>query len=333
MSQPNMWYTITTLSNTVLLVGCALFLWMGKETSPPIVSHSSSNVLPPLQNDGTQDAKPRKAPDGVGGVLADIMEPVRKAAVDHHEEPSLFLPSETELAAAVESAGLDSAESVVVLKILKKSYARFNMPFPSLAPPSTQPNPPNPSPKSKVTNDPKEIEAWLVPTIQRLKEEAKAQSGAKLSDSFLPSKTEQEEAILKGTFDSPEFDVVRSKLEQGYQKYQIPFPIPGQPQTAHEESNAPHNSEVNSTNEQGNTSENVAEQQIINAYFQGQLQRIKLEAKKKEEDVSDCFPSSAQIQAAVQSGSISSTESLSMIDLLEGCYQRLEIPFHPPVRK
>ena len=335
MSQPSTLYTIATLSNTVLLVGCSLFLWMGGVDNSVSDSNSvsaSSPVNSSAPNVVPQDAKPRKAPDGLGGLFADIMEPVRKAAIDHHEDPSVFLPSETELAAAIDSASLDSAESVVVLELLKKSYARFNMPFPSLAPPPTQPKQPNSPPNSNVENDPKEIEAWLVPTLKRLQDEAKAQSGAELSDSFLPSKTEQEDAIRKGTFDSPEFDVVRSKLEQGYQQYQIPFPIPGQPQNPPQEPNAPRNPDIPST-EGSKTSENVAEQQIINAYFQGQLQRIKLESKKKDEDVSDCFPSSVQIQGAVQSGSISSAESLSVIGLLEGCYQRLEIPFHPPVRQ
>jgi hypothetical protein len=81
------------------------------------------------------------------------------------------------------------------------------------------------------------------------------------------------------------------------------------------------------------SAEKIAEKQIINAYFQGQLQRIKLEAKKQDEDVSGCYPSTEKIQDAVQSGAISSDDSLSVISLLEGCYDRLDIPFHPPVRQ
>ena len=39
------------------------------------------------------------------------------------------------------------------------------------------------------------------------------------------------------------------------------------------------------------------------------------------------------MKKAVQTGSISSEESLAVISSLEGCYKSLNIPFHPPVRK
>ena len=332
MSKQDKIYLIATLSNTVLLLGCAVFLWMGRDEPTSIAStHTSSHTSAnhSLQSGERENNRPRKAPDGLAGLFADIMEPVRKAAQDHQDDPKLYLPSEEELAAAIASERLESPESSVVLEKLKVGYAKFTMPFPSLAAP-----PPSPPSQPSAQKDPKEVEAWLMPTIQRLIEEAKTQSGETPSESILPTKEEQNAAIQKGSFDSQEFDVVRSKLEQGYQRYQIPFPVPGQPQTAPPEPNSPRNPEEQGVaSSQRNTSESVAEQQIINAYFQGQLQRIKLESKKKDEDVSDCFPTSAQIQTAVQSGSISSAESLSVISILETCYQRLDIPFHPPVRQ
>ena len=321
-------YTIATLVNTALLVGCAGYLFFNgapnstKSTAeiPVVVEDSEPIEEPPKQI----SRGPRKKIDGIEGLFLDIMDPVKRAASDHQADPALYLPSDDELSKAIASNSLDSKESVVVLDKLKKGYAEYNMPFPSLSAP---PPPSNPTePEMVSTGDPKEIEAWIKPTIQRLKDESKARGDVDVS-TFIPSDDAIKQAIESGSFETPAFIRVREKIEKGYQEFQVPFPTPGQPQTAPEQSGG------GGPVSQGNTQETVAEQQIINAYFQGQLQRIKLESKKQDKDVSDCFPSSQDIQTAVKTGSISSEKSLAVISSLEGCYKSLDIPFHPPVRK
>ena len=319
-------YTIATLVNTVLLVGCAGYLFLNgapSSTKTPVVTKDVVEEAEPVAEPPKQISRgPRKKIDGIEGLFLDIMDPVKRAALDHQADPDLFLPSEDELSKAIASNSLDSKESMVVLEKLKKGYAEYNMPFPSLSAP---PPPSNPTqPQTVSIGDPKEIEAWIKPTIQRLKDESKARGDIDIS-SFLPSEDDTKQAIDSGSFEAPAFVRVREKIEKGYQELQVPFPTPGQPQKAPEQPNAPIS--------QGSTQETVAEQQIINAYFQGQLQRIKLESKKQEKDISDCFPSSQDMKTAVQTGSISSEESLAVIASLEGCYKSLDIPFHPPVRK
>ncbi len=326
MDSNNKIYTIATLVNTALLLGCAgylLFNGAPNSVKEPVMAPKIVKEAEPIEEPPKQISRgPRKKIDGIEGLFLDIMEPVKRAALDHQADPALFLPSDDELSKAIASNSLESKESVAVLEKLRKGYSEYNMPFPSLSAP---PPPSDPTqPESISMGDPKEIEAWIKPTIQRLKDESKARDNVDIS-AFLPSNDEVKQAIESGSFETPVFVRVREKIEKGYQELQVPFPTPGQPQTAPDQPNAPMT--------QGNTQETVAEQQIINAYFQGQLQRIKLESKKQDKDVSDCFPSAQDIQTAVQTGSISSEKSLSVIASLEGCYKSLDIPFHPPVRK
>ena len=326
MDANNKIYTIATLLNTALLVGCTVYLLVNgapKSVQAPTTTAIAVEEIEPVSEPPKQISRgPRKKIDGIEGLFLDIMDPVKRAALDHQADPALYLPSDEELSKAIASNSLDSSESVVVLDKLKKGYAEYNMPFPSLSAPPPPSDPTQPEPVS--SGDPKELEAWMKPTIQRLKDESKARGDVDIS-SFLPSDDEMKQAIESGSFEAPVFVRVREKIERGYQELQVPFPTPGQPQTAPGEPNAP--------TAQSSTQEMVAEQQIINAYFQGQLQRIKLESKKQDKDVSDCFPSSADMKKAVQTGSISSEESLAVISSLEGCYKSLDIPFHPPVRK
>ena len=326
MDSSNKIFTIVTLLNTVLLLGCVGYLFLnGTPKSEKKIQTVSTAVeeLDPIEEPPKQISRgPRKKIDGIEGLFLDIMDPVKRAAEDHQADPSLYLPSEKELSEAIASNSLDSKESLVVLEKLKKGYAEYNMPFPSLSAPPPPSNPTEPQPES--SGDPKEIEAWIKPTIQRLKDESKARGNVDIS-SFLPSEDATKQAIESGSFETPAFVRVRETIEKGYQELQLPFPTPGQPQTDPAQPNAP-------TNPTG-SQETVAEQQIINAYFQGQLQRIKLESKKQDKDVSDCLPSSNTIQTAVKTGSISSEESLNVIGSLEICYKALDIPFHPPVRK
>jgi len=266
---------------------------------------------------------PRKARDGLESLFLDIMEPVRKAAADHQTDPTQFFPSDKEMAAAVATKSLDSDESQLILNRLKKGYTKYNMPFPSLDAPSSS----GPVSAPSDRTDPKIVEAWLVPTINRLKEEAEAKDIA--VQALLPSQEMQTAAIESGTFDSPECKALLEKLKIGYQQLQIELPDP----KAISQNSAPPPESSQNGGSASRDPQTSAEMKIINAYFQGQLQRIKLESKKQEKDVSDCFPGETELQKAAASGSISSAESIAMIDMIEACYQRLDIPFHPPIQR
>ena len=258
-------------------------------------------------------------------LFLDIIEPVRKAAQDHNVNAAQFIPSDEELALAVESNRLDSKESEIVLKRLEKGYQKYNMPFPSLERPGNPDSNSPPESGKKTGKDPKMVAAWLKPTIARLEDEASAKNIS--LEGLVPTKEKQDAAIASGSFRSAEFVDVQKLLQQGYKQLQIELPDPQNPQFNGEDPVQP------PSPSQPSSSENSAERQIINAYFQGQLQRIKLEAKKKEKDISDCYPPGTDIQKAADSGSISSEASVAMINAIEACYKRLDIPFHPPVQR
>ena len=321
-------YQIATYLNTVLLVACFGYLILqsdgdGSQGSTDI-SISSKMTTEPKRNTANKEGSSRGAV-GFEELLLDIIEPVRKAAQDHNVDATQFIPTDEELALAVASNRLDSKESEIVLKRLERGYQKYNMPFPSLDRPSSPDSNPPPESGKKRGKDPKMVAAWLKPTIARLEDEASAKNIS--LEGLVPTKEKQDAAIASGSFDSAEFVEIQQLLQQGYKQLQIDLPDPQNPQLTGEEPVQP------PSPSQPSSSENSAERQIINAYFQGQLQRIKLEAKKQEKDISDCSPPSADIQKAADSGSISSEASMAMINAIEGCYKRLDIPFHPPVQR
>ena len=336
-------YHVLTYLNTAILVGCVLFLVFGSGTQS-----DKTGIPQTRENFGQQEGTggmgsggntqrantqpdssgpSKRAPETLEEMFADIIAPVKRAAVDHQVDPSALLPSQKELDAAVATNSLSSAESQIVLGKLKKGYAQYNMPFPSLGAPPNSDAPPPTQERQVSTNDPKGVEAWLEPTIKRLRDEAMLQK-LPIQD-LLPTEGQREAAIQSGSFDSSEFREVQTILEDGYAQLNIPFPDPTQKGQAPEGGNPPPTSSQNSTS---TSTASSAEQQIINAYFQGQVQRIKLEGKKQDKDVSGCLPDASSIQQAAQSGSISSDPSKALLSKIEACYDILELPFYPPVR-
>ena len=312
-------YQMITYSNSIVLLGCVLYLFWGKETVHPSSVQADQSSYTPENIDGfspnpSEKRDMNQAPAGIEDVFLDIMDPIKKAASDHNADASQFLPTEDEIAKAVGSNRLDSEASAIVIQKLKNGYAKYNMPFPSL----DRPMPPSSNSPSGAAErgDPQKIEAWLGPTVIRMEEEAKVKNVS--IQGLIPTKETIDLAIKSGSFDSPEFLDVLQMLQKGYQQLQIELPDPSS------QSSGPRAS---------SGAQDSAEKQIINAYFQGQLQRIKLEAKKKEIDISDCFPSRLDIEKAANSGAISSPSSLAMIAAIEKCYQRLDIPFYPPVQR
>ena len=95
-------------------------------------------------------------------------------------------------------------------------------------------------------------------------------------------------------------------------------------------------SENVSNSEETNTSgqPSDSEKQILKAYFQGQLQRLKLESNSKSIDIAEKKPSDQEIDTAVNTGSLNSEESQAVIDKIKDCYDLLGLTFYaPPVRK
>ena len=74
-----------------------------------------------------------------------------------------------------------------------------------------------------------------------------------------------------------------------------------------------------------------AKQQIIQAYFQGQRNRIDVEAKKKNHNIDNCRPTDTEIAEAINSSNIESTAAKKVIIKLQTCYEILDVVFFPPI--
>ena len=326
MNRPRNLYQALTLLNTVLLVGCVIFLVFGKKD--PTSNIATGQGVTPDTTSGsykerTREKPPKnqRVPQGIEEQFEDIAEPIKRAALDHQADPRIYLPSEEELAAAIATGSLNSAESLVVLEKFKKGYAQYNMPFPSFR----EPFDPDASPTEQANPDAQAVRQWISAAIQILSDEANTKE-IPVQD-LLPTSEEQEAAARSASFDSKEFLLVLEILEKGYQTCKLNLPAPPR------SSSTSSPSSMASVADSEPVSANAAERQIINAYFQGQTQRIQLEAEKKSIDVSNCLPTEEDVQKASRSESISSEDSLAALKKIEACYLLLELPFYPPVQR
>ena len=299
-------------------------------------------------NNGSEDDSNVLAVD-FSSLIEATVEPLKAAASDHQEDGISYLPSDEEIAAAIASNTLESPETQLVLKKLERGYAQFNMPFPSLKVPSSNPsneqqltepkgnstlNPTLP-PGINSGKDSPAVRSYLLPTIERLLTEinAKGISG----DAYLPSETELTSAINSGTFESAETTAVLTKLRQGFRDCEIDFPEPGSIQVGE---TAPPPTEPTegqpSDNQERPQRENtgidfVQQEIIVRAYFEGQIQRIKMLSEQAGQDLSSMIPNEKEIQQAAQTGKIESPESQAAIGKLAEAYAALDQPFNPPI--
>ncbi len=135
---------------------------------------------------------------------------------------------------------------------------------------------------------------------------------------ILPQKEQLARAIATENIHSTESQEMLKRYEELYIEYELPFPAlnPSTPSSTEET--------------QANTK---AEEQIISAYFQGQMLRIAKAANTQDVRIQDLIPTPQEIEDASKSGSISSPQSKLAITKIQATYKRLNIPFHSPVEE
>lgn len=292
-------------------------------------------------------------PSGAVGlklIFEATMEPLVTAANDHQEESTLYIPTEAELEAALQSEGIDSAETVLILDKMKAGYEKFNMPFPSFNLDKTQDSQTklDPSTRASVpvqtTDGPKvdvqAIRSYLLPTIERLQIELTEKG--ELGGDYLPTEEEVTTAINSGTFESNATTLVIGKLRKGFLDTEIDFPEPGTisvgeapPEPTEpvlDEEGSPSSVSNNQSNMKSDV-DGISAQQIIivKAYFEGQLQRVSMIAEEQSKDISTMLPTEEEISQAAETGKIESPESLAAIAKLSAAYSELDVNFNPPV--
>ena len=134
--------------------------------------------------------------------------------------------------------------------------------------------------------------------------------------SLLPSNEELQSAIESNDIHSDESKKVLNIYKRSYEIHEIPYPALTQKDKEQEERRA-----------------KQAGEQIIKAYFQGQIMRITRAAKTQNKKISTELPSSEEIQEAASSGDISSPSAQNALGKLEKAFKELDIPFHPPTEQ
>jgi hypothetical protein len=131
---------------------------------------------------------------------------------------------------------------------------------------------------------------------------------------ILPSDEDRSAALQSQKIQSQESIKVLDTYRRAYEQYDLPFP------------------ELYEEPAQGTQKPaQKAEEQIIKAYFQGQLMRIDKAAKEKNIPLKSTLPSALEINESAQSGDISSVSSQKVLTKIQAAYEELNIPFHPPI--
>ena len=314
-----------TLLNTGLLLVLAwkVFFASPSASAPSLTSVDLIAPTPvePLSRPSQQ--MPQDVPPSNGGannyeeLLLQTIEPLEKAFGEHGED--ITLPTDEQLQAAIQSNNLQSDASKEILAILEAGYQRFNMPFPTLE----IPKPRTSSNKAPQQNDapenalPPPFGEWLRRTTDALMTELKEKKESPAG--LIPTEQQLQSAVSSGDPLSDESQLVIDMLKNGYARMRLDFPEYGKSTTT-------------DTVEKSSKSlrQQVSQQRILKAYFQGQLQRLKLEANSQSKSIEQLLPSEETIDKAVNSGSLKTPEAQAVVTQLKECYEALGLTFYSP---
>ena len=317
-----------TLLNTGLLVVLVWKVFIAAEpqraTSLDSVAQQAQVNAKPLEK--PDQPKSQEAPPSNNGaknyeeLLLQSIEPLERAYAEHGEE--IAIPSETQLQAAIRTNSLKSEESKVVLEILEKGYERFNMPFPKLEiPTSRQSDSVTPQKNNAPENtQPPPFGEWLRRTSESLMTELKDKKES--AAGLVPTEQQLQAAVNTGDPRSEDSRLAIDMLKNGYARLQLEFPEYGQI----ENSTGGQSEETDSKSMR----QKVSQQRILKAYFQGQVQRLKLEATAKSTEIDTALPSDEDIEKAVVSGSLKTEQSKLVIAQIQSCYEQLGLTFYSP---
>ena len=120
--------------------------------------------------------------------------------------------------------------------------------------------------------------------------------------------------MASGRFESEETRWIIDMLKNGYARMGLDFPEPD-----------------GTAGASSGGSADPGEQEVLRAYFEANVQRLKLMAGKQGVEVADVLPDAAVIDAAVASGDISSEAARPALDQLKAGYERVGLEFREPV--
>ena len=143
-----------------------------------------------------------------------IVDPLRQAAIDHGEDPGIYIPSDAEIQSAVATGSMESQEYRDVLAQLREGYNHYLMRFPG--PPAEGDGPGVGQESDRISADDRErpLSAWFELQILTLQNASSAQGRA--VDEWLPTPDELQRAIESGTLDSEASLSVMAGLRDGY---------------------------------------------------------------------------------------------------------------------
>ena len=306
--------TLSPKQRTILIICSALVTLLGIVVFQSIekVNSDAKNLVLSRVSPTTAHSIKRGTGE-FASLLEQTIQPLKQAAFDHNED--IELPTEKEVVAAVESKRLDSPESLIVLNRLEKGYERYNMPFPSLGKPAFE------NQMNRLTSKYAglEIKSWLEPTIEFLR--IKIGDGKEALRS-MPSDAEQKAAIQSDAWDSQETKLVIDTLRESFLYFKIKFPEPREIKQFSEES---------ALDKDANLGDKLSSKQLrLQAYFKGQIQRLRLESKAQSKDISIKIPSDIEVLAAIKTEGLKSEASMLVVEKLKSCYDDLELIFYEP---
>ena len=307
-----------TILNSLVLVIVAGKVFFGVDNSTSTVNSIVEVSTQQATNRVETSRDPMPVESGAQNyeeLLLQTIEPLMKAYSEHSEAPNL--PTEDELQAAIQTNDVDSPQSKKVMEQLEDGYARFNMPFPKLTIPSAPSNNGNAPMQNQAPEnlEPPNYAEWLRRTTDNIRQTIVENEESSVG--LLPSEQELQAAIDSNDPLSTESRLAIDILKNTYARLKVDFPEYGVSESISEENDA-------------SMQEKISQKRILTAYFQGQLQRLRLEGKAQNTMVDELLPSDQLIEEAIDSGTLKSESSQAALEKIERCYSTLGLKFYRP---
>ena len=156
--------------------------------------------------------------------LDSLIDPLRQAAIDHGEDPGVYIPEDGEIQTAIATGSMESQEYRTVIAQLREGYDHYLMRFPG--PPADGDGAGVGQESDRISAEDRQLPmaAWFELRILALQEASRTQG--RLVDEWLPAPEELQRAVESGTLDSEASLLILAGLRDGYAALGMAFQEP-----------------------------------------------------------------------------------------------------------
>ena len=171
------------------------------------------------------------------------------------------------------------------------------------------------------------IEAYLNGEIRKL-QNAVQQSTVSI-ETYLPSEEEIEKSINSGDLSTAESKIVLEKIQRCYEELHLKY-VSFSANTESEKTPTEIQRKQPVQEDTPKTQVSTNQSQVMEAFFASEIRKMYRLAEMQNKNITDCLPTDAQVEMAIQSGNFSTKEGTIVLDLIQTCYDKFGMIFVTP---